>query len=108
MITDTMTRQQTKTWERYESVLLEQGYWIEENFNDYFKDAILPMVAQEYEQDGIPDVPARREAYNNQIDALVKGGGMTEFYANEMGGIPDELEELVFRIRYVTTKNPIY
>ena len=59
-----------------------------------------------YEQDGIPDIPARRESYNNLIDSMVREGGMTEFYAENMSGIPDELEELVVRIRYVTTKNP--
>ena len=30
-----------------------------------FTDCILPMVQEQYEQDGIADYPARREAWNN-------------------------------------------
>tara|TARA_R100001244_G_C5158284_1_gene130663 strand:+ start:1048 stop:1359 length:312 start_codon:yes stop_codon:yes gene_type:complete len=98
IITDFTAQDESIVWERYESILLAQGYWIEENFNDYFKDAILPMVAQEYEQDGVPDIPARREAYNNAVDNLCRDGGMTEYYASQMNGIPDSLEEMIIRV----------
>ena len=37
-----------------------------------FKSFILPQVKATYEQDGIPDRPARREAWNNYTDALCK------------------------------------
>ena len=100
MITDTMDKQSAEVWERYESILTEQGYWVEETFNNFFKESTLPQVAEVYEQDGIPDIPARREAYNNLIDSMVKGGGITEYYAYYMSGIPDELEELVIKIVY--------
>ena len=39
-----------------------------QEFNNYFKMEILPLIAKQYEQDGIPDKPARREEYNNLMD----------------------------------------
>ena len=33
---------------------------------------ILPMIQEQYEQDGTPDIPARSEAWNNWTDALCK------------------------------------
>ena len=35
-----------------------------------FMTNILPSIKETYEQDGIPDKPARREAFNNWIDSL--------------------------------------
>ena len=47
---------------------------------------ILPLVKQEYEQDGIPDYPARREAWNNWTDHLCKTGLITlHQYENWVG-----------------------
>ncbi len=37
-----------------------------------FEADILPMVKEHYEQDGIPDWPARSEAWLNWIDSLCK------------------------------------
>ena len=37
---------------------------------EQFTDCILPMIQEAYEQDGIPDMPARREAWNNYTDSL--------------------------------------
>ena len=37
-----------------------------------FKETYLPIIRQLYEQDGIPDIPVRREAWNNFVDALAK------------------------------------
>ena len=39
---------------------------------DTFITEILPMIQEQYEQDGIPDIPARSEAWNNWTDALCK------------------------------------
>ena len=43
-------------------------------FDKYFKEEILFHVARKYESDGIPDRPARREAYNNETDYFCKAG----------------------------------
>lgn len=37
-----------------------------------FRDHVLPMVIERYEADGIKDVPARCETWNNWTDALCK------------------------------------
>jgi len=42
-----------------------------------FKEEILPMVKDRYEQDGVIDKPARREAWNNFTDSLCKDGQIT-------------------------------
>ena len=63
----------------------------QEEFDNYFKHVILEYIAQEYEQDGIPDRPARREEYNNTVDSLMKDGQISEEDANEWC-ISDSLE----------------
>ena len=35
-----------------------------------FEDCILPMVQEQFEQDGEPDIPARSEAWSNFVDNL--------------------------------------
>ena len=35
-----------------------------------FEDFILPMVQQQYERDGEPDIVARSEEWSNYVDAL--------------------------------------
>ena len=37
-----------------------------------WKPELLPAVKAQYEQDGMRDIPARRETWNNYIDALVQ------------------------------------
>lgn len=59
--------------------------------NHYFKQITLEQIAKEYEQDGVPDKPARREAYNNLLDNLHKHGRISDEDVNEWC-IPDELE----------------
>jgi|TARA_R110002051_G_scaffold274858_1_gene335555 hypothetical protein len=39
---------------------------------DTFITEILPMIQEQYEQDGIPDIPARCESWNNWTDSLCK------------------------------------
>jgi hypothetical protein len=38
----------------------------------YFRSEVLPLIREQYEQDGCIDYPARREAWNNDIDCLVR------------------------------------
>ncbi len=59
-------------------------------FNEYFKKEVLPLVIARYEQDGIKDIPARCEAYNNEMDHLFKDGQITEKQVNNWC-IPDSL-----------------
>ena len=46
---------------------------------DYFNCEILASVEREYEQDGIPDWPARSEAWNNWTDSLCKNGHISDW-----------------------------
>tara|TARA_R110002110_G_scaffold108401_2_gene270719 strand:- start:6155 stop:6379 length:225 start_codon:yes stop_codon:yes gene_type:complete len=39
---------------------------------DFFNAEILPTIKEQYEQDGVPDLPARREEWNNWTDSLCK------------------------------------
>ena len=50
---------------------------------EYFTTEILPMIQEQYEQDGIPDIPARCEAWNNYIDGLNQDDQISDWqYAN--------------------------
>ena len=46
---------------------------------EYFNCEILACVEKQYEQDGIPDWPARREAWNNWTDSLCKDGQISDW-----------------------------
>lgn len=50
-----------------------------------FRNEILPGIKKRYEQNGRPDKPARREAWNNYVDSLVKDGSVTEKAADSWG-----------------------
>jgi len=48
-----------------------------------FELFVLPYVIEHYEQDGIPDIPARSEAWNNWTDGLCKDNQISDWqYAN--------------------------
>ena len=48
-----------------------------------FELFVLPTVTEHYEQDGIIDGPARREAWNNWTDGLCKDNQISDWqYAN--------------------------
>ena len=64
-------------------------------FNKLFKEEDLKSIAHQYEQDGIPDRPARREGYNNKMDYFMKEGFITESQANNWC-IPDNLETTLY------------
>lgn len=42
-----------------------------------FRALVLPQLRTRYEADGIPDYPARSEAWNNWTDELCKTGQIT-------------------------------
>jgi hypothetical protein len=44
-----------------------------------FEFEILPFVKEQYEQDGEPDWPARREAWNNWTDSLCQDGLISDW-----------------------------
>ncbi len=46
-----------------------------------FQNYILPMVVDAYEQDGIVDKPARRQAWCDWIDSLNKDGRLSDYEA---------------------------
>lgn len=46
-------------------------------FEQYFKTHVMPGVAASYERDGIPDKPARREAWNVTIDSMIRDGQLS-------------------------------
>ena len=50
---------------------------------EYFTNEILPMVREHYEKDGVPDWPARGEAWCNWTDSLCKDQQISDWqYAN--------------------------
>ena len=49
----------------------------------YFNEVLLPAVQRLYEQDGMPDIPARSEEWNNWTDSLCKNDIISDWqYAN--------------------------
>jgi len=52
---------------------------------DTFITEILPMIQVRYEQDGIPDIPARCEAWNNWTDALASDGQISDWQVHNWG-----------------------
>jgi len=48
-----------------------------------FEENVLPRVIEIYEQDGIPDIPARSEAWNDWTDSMCKTRWISDWqYAN--------------------------
>ena len=47
---------------------------------EYFTEEILPIIQEQYEQDGVPDYPARCEAWCNWTDMLCKDGEWLYLY----------------------------
>jgi hypothetical protein len=50
-------------------------------FDSWRRDA-LPELRLTYERDGTLDRPARRESWNNFVDALIKAGALAESAGN--------------------------
>ena len=53
-----------------------------------FTTEILPMIQEAYEQDGQPDWPARREAWNNWTDSLACDGQISDWQVMNWGHPP--------------------
>lgn len=51
-------------------------------FNEHFKENVLPVIQKAFESDGIRDIPARCEAYNNEMDSFHKDGLITDKQVN--------------------------
>lgn len=47
-------------------------------FEIFFEEYHLPIIKEKYEKDGIPDIPARREEWNNTIDFMIKDNLLDE------------------------------
>ena len=55
---------------------------------EQFTDCILPMIQEQYEQDGIPDMPARRECWNNWTDSLCQNEQISDWQAQNWSHHP--------------------
>ena len=53
-----------------------------------FTTEILPMIQEQYEQDGIADMPARREAWNNWTDSMCKDDQISDWQYMNWGHPP--------------------
>ena len=53
-----------------------------------FAEYLIPVIAARYEQDGIPDWPARREAWNDWTDQLCKDGEISDWQYNNWSQSP--------------------
>lgn len=51
-------------------------------FEDVFREEVLPHVIDRFERDGIPDKPARREAWNDTVDAYIRDRMLPEAAGN--------------------------
>ena len=56
---------------------------------EMYRDAILPLVRAQYEQDDQPDWPARREAWNNWTDSLCKDNDISDWQYNNWSHPPE-------------------
>ncbi len=59
-------------------------------FNRYAEE-VLPYIKDAHEQDGIVDIPARRESWCNFIDSLNKNGEISDY---EAANIDADVESL--------------
>ena len=53
-----------------------------------FTTEILPMLQEQYEQDGIADMPARRECWNNWTDSLACDEQISDWQVHNWGHPP--------------------
>ena len=55
---------------------------------EQFNENVLPQVQEEFEQDGIKDIPARSEAWNNWTDFLCKDKLISDWQYENWGHPP--------------------
>jgi len=65
------------------------------DFDHDFKMNDLHHIANTFEKDGVPDKPARRQAYNDKVDAYEKDGLISAEKANRWGITP-QLETTLY------------
>jgi len=58
-------------------------YMSMEEMAQVFATVILPYVMREYESDGVMDIPARNEAWNNWADWLHRNGDISDEAVND-------------------------
>jgi len=58
---------------------------------DAWRANVLPFIVEQYEADGVPDIPARSESFNNYTDSLCKDGEISEYQYNTIAH-PSECE----------------
>ena len=73
---------------------------------EHFTLWILPHIIESEKMAGFPDVPGRREAFNNMVDALAKNGDISEELAQKIA-IPDDLEEMSYNKAFEKYTNVI-
>ena len=69
-----------------------------------FITTVLPSVVEEYEQDGIIDVPARSEAWNNWTDSLCKNELISDWQYNNWSH-PEECDRDTAYSRRIVRSN---
>ena len=67
--------------DKAEFMLDQQVSTAERELQDEWVTYCLPIIKEEYEQDGVVDGPARREDWCNFIDAKCRNGDITEVIA---------------------------
>jgi len=55
---------------------------------EIFTLELLPMIQEAHEQDGIADMPARREAWNNWTDSLACDEQISDWQVHNWGHPP--------------------
>lgn len=58
------------------------GRWTKADVLRDFRENILPLIRAKYETDGRVDGPARREEWNNYVDALAQDRVITRWQAD--------------------------
>ena len=93
-ICDNIYHQESGLIERLQELIQDEtGFTILLGDADFelWKENVLPSVREEFEKDGVPDRPARRESFNNYTDALCKDEKISEEMFNDIC-LPDHLE----------------
>jgi len=60
-------------------------------FVAHYKRNVLPHIQATYEKGGRKDIPARRQAFNEEMDSLCRSGQITDKQARTWDGLPRSL-----------------
>lgn len=61
-----------------------------EQFEAFYREEVLPGIVRMYERDGRPDYAARREAWNDTVDSMVRDGELPDSAMD--WSLPDSLD----------------